>query len=113
MKLGTLLLLTLLMASLSSPAADAYPNQPKLSNAHRNLMSARRNLDRANVSGNSPSTKLLNEAVVSLNMARKNLEDAAKNKGSHRVAAMDRIEKAKAMVEKLRQGIGSASTVVM
>jgi hypothetical protein len=46
-------------------------------------------------------------------MARKNLEDAAKNKGSHRVAAMDRIEKAKAMVEKLRQGIGSASTVVM
>ena len=113
MKLGTLILLTLFMASLSSPAADAYPNQPKLSNAHRNLMSARRNLDRVNVSGNDPSMKLLNEAVVSLNAARKNLEDAAKNKGSHRAAAMDRIDKSKAMIEKLRQGSGSASTVVM
>lgn len=106
-----LVLLSLMMSAVSL-AADLYPNQPKLSAAHRNLMAARRQMDKVDVSGSAPSKKALTEATVSLNTARKYLEDAAKNKGSHRTAAIGHIDKAKAQIQKLSQGVGSASSVV-
>jgi hypothetical protein len=92
-------------------AADVYPHQPALNAAHNGLMAARRRLDRINVVGGTPPAKALNEVVVALNAARKNLDDAAKNKGSHRKAAMDKIDKAKEWIEKLRQGSGGVSKV--
>ncbi len=109
--IARLALLSLMMAAVSL-AADLYPNQPKLSAAHRNLMAARRQMDKVDVSGSAPSKKALTEATVSLNTARKYLEDAAKNKGSHRTAAIDRIDKAKSLIQKLALGSGSASSVV-
>lgn len=75
-------------------------------------MAARRKLDRLAVAGGDPRPKVLNEAVVALNAARANLDDAVKDKGSHRTAAIARIDKAKELIEKLRTGAGSVSTVV-
>lgn len=112
MRLITIFFLLAVCLVGATIAADVYPNQPKLNNAHNHLMKARKHLDLVDVSGRTPAPKLLDNVVVSLNAARFNLDEAAKNKGSHRDAAIKHIDTAKELIEKLRKGNGTVSDLV-
>lgn len=92
-----LMLAAFLLTILTAPAADIYPGQPKMQYAHDRLMSVLNRLEHHRA---TPATVPVDKLTADLAMAKNSLDDAAKNKGSYRVSAINLIDQAKRDLEK-------------
>jgi hypothetical protein len=81
----------------SAWSKEQFAGQPNIANALKKLHGARGQLERARLGDDAK--KHLNEATVMLTAASSFLEQASKNKGSYRPAAIKAIEQAKTEIE--------------
>lgn len=109
MKTLLLQLLTFMCVVSAAFADDPYPRQPKLQAAHKSLMAAKGHLQR---SLQGREDKHFQEAGISLSAALTNLENAAKNKGSNRLAAIREIKAAQAEIAPSKGVSRSVSTAI-
>jgi len=89
--LVTLALVTILSAA-TAHAVDIFADQPKIKAAFNKLNGALASVERSRL---GEPQKHLNDAIVNLSMAKNSLEQAAKDKGSYRTAAIRLIDQAK------------------
>jgi hypothetical protein len=91
-----LALILLIAFSLNIQAAPPFRGQPLMATAYEKLETALRKLERANSSGKEAP---LDAAALDLTVAKQSLENAKKNKGASRSAAIKLIEEAMPLVE--------------
>ncbi len=95
--LCTLLIFASIGVAVPSMGADVFPGQPRISTAYNKLNSAVLELEKCN--REDPKGHVT--AVVDLlDVARLNLEQATKNKGSYPSAAIKLIDKTKEVLAK-------------
>ena len=76
---------------------DLFPAQPAISTAYSRLLAAQRQVEQSRT--DKYRKKPLSEASINLTTATTSLEEAKKNKGPHRSAAIKLIAQAKTEVE--------------
>lgn len=92
-KIATLLILAF---AASLHAAPPFRGQPMMAAAYENLEGALKKIERADGAGKSAP---LEAAIVDLTLAKQSLDNAKKNKGANRSAAIKLIEEAIPLLE--------------